>query len=398
MKFARAATLVLAACAAGLAAPALADVKAGVDAWTKGDYARAVAEWKGPAAAGDADAQFNLAQAYRLGRGVEANAKQAEIYYAKAAAQGHLKAADNYGLLLFQDGKREEAMPYISAAAGRGDPRAEYLLGIAHFNGDLMPRDWVRAYALLTLANSAGLPQAKPALQQMDTYIPLAQRQEAQGLAAKLKKEADAKRASQMAAADLNPGGAASTTAPDIAAARPAARPSSPLPSAATQAPRPIATTPVPPSVAAAQTAVAEAQRVTGTGSPASAGADYTGTSAPPSPAVSRPRPGRVAGVTTDAQAAASRTARQPAPQPAPTPAAGSGPWKVQLGAFSVAANADRMWSQLSGRSELAGATKLVVPSGRLTRLLAGGFSSRDAAQAACNALKKSGQSCLVTR
>ena len=185
------------------AGPALADVKAGVDAWARGNYDAAVREWRDPAAAGDADAQFNMAQAYRLGRGVEQNPKQAEILYAQAAAQGHVKAADNYGLLLFQDGRREEAMPYVQAASDRGDPRAQYLLGIAHFNGDIVPRDWVRAYALLTLANGAGLPQAPPALQQMDSFIPLAQRQAAQALAQQLKRDGDARRAQQLAAVDL---------------------------------------------------------------------------------------------------------------------------------------------------------------------------------------------------
>lgn len=145
-----------------MATPALADVKAGVDAWTTGDYAAAVREWSGPAARGDADAQFNLAQAYRLGQGVARDMAQAEALYAKAAAQGHVRAADNYGLILFQDGRREQALPYIEAAAGRGDPRAQYLLGIAHFNGDLVAEDWRRAYALVTLANSTGLPQAGP--------------------------------------------------------------------------------------------------------------------------------------------------------------------------------------------------------------------------------------------
>ena len=72
---------------------ALADVNDGVAAWERGDYETAVAEWRGPAGQGDADAQFNLGQAYRLGRGVEQNTRQAEVYYAKAAAQGHLKAA-----------------------------------------------------------------------------------------------------------------------------------------------------------------------------------------------------------------------------------------------------------------------------------------------------------------
>jgi len=131
--------------ALGCAGAAHAGVRDGVEAWSAGDFARAVAEWKAPAAKGDPDALFDLAQAYRLGRGVPEDVKQAETLYARAAAKGHIKAADNYGLLLFQDGRREAAMPYVTAAAERGDPRAQYLLGIACFNGDLVAKDWVRA-------------------------------------------------------------------------------------------------------------------------------------------------------------------------------------------------------------------------------------------------------------
>ena len=65
------------AAAALIATPVHADVKAGVDAWSAGDYATAVAEWQVPAQNGDADALFNLAQAYRLGRGVPADINRA---------------------------------------------------------------------------------------------------------------------------------------------------------------------------------------------------------------------------------------------------------------------------------------------------------------------------------
>ena len=78
-----------------IAAPALADVKAGVEAWGRGDFARAVQEWRGPATAGDADAQFNLGQAYKLGRGVPADQGIAIEWFRKAALQGHPKAEDN---------------------------------------------------------------------------------------------------------------------------------------------------------------------------------------------------------------------------------------------------------------------------------------------------------------
>ena len=385
----------VAAMALAVPVAALADVKAGVDAWSAGDFERAVKEWRDPAAKGDPDAQFNLAQAYRLGRGVEQNAKQAEVFYAKAAAKGHLKAADNLGLLMFQDGRREEAMPYVRAAADRGDPRAQYLLGIAHFNGDLVDKDWVRAYALLTLANSAGLPQAAPALQQMDDFIPLDQRQQAQPLAAQLKQEADVRRSSQMAAADLG-GDAPQLAAVEPPKARPVARDSAQIAAATARIPAPIERATVVPSVAAAQAAIAEAARVTGTQSPADAGASFAGGA---SGAASTPPVAPPVRVASSAPVPAASPPKAPASQPKVAASAkGTGPWKLQLGAFSVKGNAERLWSQLSGRSELAGATKLLLPSGNLTRLLAAGFEDRGAAENACSALKRNGQACIVTR
>jgi TPR repeat protein len=378
MKNARAFLYAVSLCGAGilgltLAAPAFADVKAGVDAWTAGYYTTAVGEWRGPAANGDPDAQFNLAQAYRLGRGVEVNPKLAEALYAKAAVQGHLKAADNYGLLLFQDGRREAAMPYLSSAADRGDPRAQYLIGLAHFNGDFLPKDWVRAYALLTLSNSAGLPQAAPAIKQMDDFIPLAQREQAQSLAQLLKRDSDASRSAQLAAADLGA---------DMPSQSSTASPPATLPRRNTRIPQPVRSAAVPPSVSAAQAAIAQASSVTGTESPASAGADFVGSTrqAAAGPANPSPKPARAAGA------------------PQVDSAATTGPWKVQLGAFSVSGNAEKLWRQLSSRSELSGKTKLVISSGRLTKLLAGGYPSRAAADQACAGLKRTGQGCLVTR
>tara|TARA_B100000678_G_scaffold184682_1_gene154352 strand:- start:2260 stop:3492 length:1233 start_codon:yes stop_codon:yes gene_type:complete len=395
--------------AAGLLAMpgiAMADVNAGVAAWQQGDYAAAVAEWREPAARGDADAQFNMGQAYRLGRGVEQNTRQAEVYYAKAAAQGHLKAADNLGLLLFQGGRQQEAMPYVLDAASRGDPRAQYLLGIAHFNGDLVERDWVRAYALLTLANSAGLPQAASAVRQMDDYIPLDQREQAQLLAPQLKREADARRTSRLAAADLGTSDAMPSQPDAASSSAPAGALAT---NRASRLPRAVAEARVAPSVAAAQSAIAEASRVTGTESPADAGATFA------QRAASAREPGWVEAQPTtqmaiqvqrkpEAQPQA-RPASQPETRPAPVaastssaPREGAGAWKVQLGAFAVDGNAERLWSRLSGRSELAGASRILKPSGRVTLLLAGGYASKADAQEACSALKRGGQDCLVTR
>lgn len=219
----------------GLAAPALADTQAGVAAWEAGDYERAVREWEGPAAAGDADAQFNLAQAYRMGRGVPEDAAIAEDLYAASAAQGNLRAADNYGILLYLRGEHEAAIPLVIEAGARGDPRAQYLLGTAYFNGDPLPRDWPRAYAYMTLASNAGLPQAKEALVAMEGHLSPADHEKAAGLIRTLGGSAQGNRlASAPRTASAVP-----ATAPDasVAAAPPPRREARPAPDASTRAP-----------------------------------------------------------------------------------------------------------------------------------------------------------------
>jgi hypothetical protein len=176
-----------------LGAPAFAQedpIKAGVDAWERGDYKAAVDRWRTPAIAGDADAEFNLAQAYKLGRGVPADLNLAEDWYRKAAIQGHRQAEDNYGLALFQNGKRAEAVQWLTKSAGRGEPRAQFVLGTMFFNGDNVARDWVRAYALIVRSSQSGLPQASAALAQMDRYISLSDRQAGLTLARQYEEQA----------------------------------------------------------------------------------------------------------------------------------------------------------------------------------------------------------------
>ena len=172
-----------AAIAVVCAAPALADTRSGVIAWNAGDYSAAVREWQAPAAQGDANAQFNLAQAYRYGRGVAQDLTRAEEYYAAAAASGHEDAADLYGILLFQRGAEAEALPYLRTAARRGNTAARYFLSLAHFNGDVAEKDWPLAYALASLADVGGLPQATRALGRMDPYLSAEQKREALMLA-----------------------------------------------------------------------------------------------------------------------------------------------------------------------------------------------------------------------
>ncbi len=152
-------------------ANAASSVRAGVEAWQAGNYDEAIRQWRPLADRGDADAQYNLAQAYFLGRGVPQNMTLAEQWYQRAARQGHEEAEANYGLLLFQNGRRREAMQWIERAAGRGDARAQYVLGTALFNGDLIGRDLPRAYALMTRAAQQNLAPAVTQLAEMERQL-----------------------------------------------------------------------------------------------------------------------------------------------------------------------------------------------------------------------------------
>lgn len=171
---------------AALAVPATAQdepVKAGVEAWERGDFKSAIDRWRRAANDGNADAQFNLGQAYKTGRGVPQDLKQAEEWYRRAALQGHEQAESNYGLALFDNGKRSEAVPWLERGVARGDARAQYVYGVMLFNGDAVRKDWVRAYALMTRSSQSGLDVASRALAQMDQYIPANDRQKGASLA-----------------------------------------------------------------------------------------------------------------------------------------------------------------------------------------------------------------------
>lgn len=167
-----------------LAAPASAQsVKAGIDAWQRGDYVGAVAIWRPLAEAGDPDASFNMGQAYRLGRGVLVDLATAQTWLVRAAEKGHVDAQTTLGLLLFQNGNQVEGLKWLKGAAEKGDPRAMLVYGTALYNGDGVPQDPVLGYAYVSRSAAQGLEPARNTLQQMDEIMPLEQRKKGIALA-----------------------------------------------------------------------------------------------------------------------------------------------------------------------------------------------------------------------
>jgi uncharacterized protein len=334
----------IAALALGLSAgPALADTKAGVDAWTRGEYDKAVKEWRDPALKGDADAQFNMGQAYKLGRGVKADLDVAGDWYLRAARTGHLQAGDAYGQLLHYRGRVTEALPYLQASADRGEPRSQYYLATELFNGTNVAKDWVKAYAYMTRASSAGLPPASRGLAQMDQYIPLDQRQQGVALAGQIEQRAGKARSDALAGFQID-------TKPPAKVAKPVAVPPS--------VPAPSAGAPGFPGVIPQLPGEAPVYK--------------------PAPApVAKPAPVKVA---------------------APAPVAEEGNWRIQLGAFGNEANAEKLWNSLEAKiGDLASLTPYLKAAGNVTRLQAGPFSTRASAEAMCGKVKATGQACIVT-
>lgn len=167
-----------------MALPAAAQsVRAGIEAWQRGDTAEAVAIWKPLAEKGDADAAFNLGQAYRLGKGVVINLAEAQNWLDRAARKGHVDAQATLGLLLFQNGNRVSAMRWLNLAAEAGDARALLMVGTALYNGDGIPEDHIKAYAYVSRAAAQGLAPAQATLADLDAVMPLEQRRRGVALA-----------------------------------------------------------------------------------------------------------------------------------------------------------------------------------------------------------------------
>src|SRR5690348_56585 len=183
--------LVAAALAILAAAPVDAQsVKSGIEAWQRSDYSGAVAIWRPLAEKGDADAQFNLGQAYRLGRGVPTNLAAAKTWFERSANQGHVDAETTLGLLLFQNNDQAAGLKWLKKASEKGEPRAMLVYGTALVNGDSVTQDPVLGYAFVSRAAAQGLGPAKETLAQLDQLLPAAERKRGVEMARQLAKGA----------------------------------------------------------------------------------------------------------------------------------------------------------------------------------------------------------------
>lgn len=209
--------------ALSVSAASAQSVRSGIDAWQHADYARAVEIWRPLAERGDADAAFNLGQAFRLGRGVPTNLAAAKTWFERSAAKGHVDAETTLGLMLFEGSDRPAGVRWLRQAAEKGEARALLVYGTALFNGDGVKQDPILGYAYVSRAAAQGLAPAQATLDQLNQILPLEQRKKALTIA--------------MAKAKAAP---APSSAPVRVAAKPPSIPAAP--SKLTKAPKPTPT------------------------------------------------------------------------------------------------------------------------------------------------------------
>jgi TPR repeat protein len=111
------------------------DFKAAVDAFNAGDNESAWFLFWSLAQGGDEKSQFNLAQMYRLGKGIPVDLGLAKRWYEAAAAKDHTTA--------------------------------QYLLGVMYENGHGVPKDINRARNWYQRAANLNYGPAKEALEQL---------------------------------------------------------------------------------------------------------------------------------------------------------------------------------------------------------------------------------------
>lgn len=174
------ALLLIAGGVGGLAPSAHADFNDGTVAYQAGDYTRAYNEWLPLARAGNAAAQRNIGQLYRLGLGVPKDLKVAANWYRLAAEQGLARAQANLGVMYLR-GEGVERDPQTAAqwfqkAAEQGHAISQYNLALMFEQGYGVGRNRSQAAKWFERAAEGGHDKAGERLASLlaDAVVPAA--------------------------------------------------------------------------------------------------------------------------------------------------------------------------------------------------------------------------------
>lgn len=113
----------------------------GQEAYEREDYETAFREWLPLADGGYAEAQYEIADLFRFGKGVETDSANAESYYLKAARQGYAPAQlalamiDNSFFFTKDEDVQRNNFSWAHRAAVNGSANAYILLSFAYCTG-----------------------------------------------------------------------------------------------------------------------------------------------------------------------------------------------------------------------------------------------------------------------
>lgn len=136
-----------------------------------GHYEQAAAIYRELAAAGDAKAQYNLAQMHFYGDGMPQDYREAIRLYRLAAEQGLGDAQYRLGVIYFTNKVTPpdypEAIRLYRLAAEQGHVKSQLDLGLVYLKGEVVAQDYAAAQHWLTLAAQQGNGDAQYALGNM---------------------------------------------------------------------------------------------------------------------------------------------------------------------------------------------------------------------------------------
>lgn len=139
------------------------------------DYGQAISFFERAAKLGLAPAQFRLASLYEKGLGTAKSPQIAAIWYERAAGNGNVHAMHNLGVLLAEglEGRPDysKAAFWFAQAAAYGEGDSQFNLAVLLGRGLGMPRDLGKSYAWFAIA--AGRGDAEAAKKRDETGLKL---------------------------------------------------------------------------------------------------------------------------------------------------------------------------------------------------------------------------------
>jgi len=170
--------------------PVLADLQAAEDAYSRGDFATALHEFRALAETGDSIAQHRLGEMYRKGKGVPTDLVEAAHWYRLSAEKGYARAQNRLGLQ-YSNGEgvaqdEREALVWHRQAAEQGHADAQNRLGLIYDTRHGIAEDILQAYAWFSLAAVQGDEYASRNKISVSKRMTPAQIAEAQKLSQKL--------------------------------------------------------------------------------------------------------------------------------------------------------------------------------------------------------------------